>query len=405
MTAPHARAPGRPGGLGWLLAGIVLVAVNLRPAITSVGPLLGEIRVDLDLSGAAAGLLTTLPVLCLGVFAPLAAVLGRRFDLKVVLVACLPVLTAGILLRSGPSMWTLFGGTVIIGAAIGVANVVVPGLIKQIFPLRIALVTAVYTTVLNVSSAAAAGAMVPVGTALDAGWRLPLGLLAVPAVIAALYWVPLLRGASAHQPEASRIRGLWGNPLVWQVTTFMGCQSMLAYVVFGWLPTIVEGHGMSAATAGLVLSVSNLVQAAGALSVPVLARRARDQRPLVLLVVGFTVVGLAGIVLIPAGVWVWAVVLGLGQGAGFGLALTLIGLRSYDDRVAIRLSGLAQTAGYLIAAVGPLMVGVLHDATGGWLVALAALLGVAAVETVTGLGAGRDRQVRASAPVNAASDS
>ncbi|MCW2889999.1 MAG: transporter, family, cyanate transporter [Streptosporangiaceae bacterium] len=394
----------RPGRLNvgerrarlWSVGLIVLVALNLRPAITAVGPLLTDIRTGLGLSSATAGALTTLPVLCFGAFGLLTPALRHRFRGEVLLVAGMILLTAGLLVRTVPSLAALFAGTLVAGIAISVCNVTVPAVIKRDHPGNVTFVTAVYSTALTVGAAIASGIAVPIKDTAGGGWRLPLGLLAIPALLAGLAWVPRARRGGGRPPaETGTPPPLWRDRLAWQVTAFMGLQSLLAYVVFGWLPTICQDRGLTEAHAGLVLAVSSFVQAIGSLIVPAVDRRLRDQRPLVAAVGVLTVAGFAGIAWAPTGlIWVSAVVLGLGQGSGFALALAFIGLRAGDAQVTARLSGMAQGVGYLIAATGPFTFGILHDVTGGWNVPVGMAVGVAVLEVVPGLAAGRARTIR-----------
>lgn len=382
--------------LGLSLLLITAMAVNLRPAVVGVGPLLPEIRADLDLGSAAAGALTTLPVLCFGVFGLLAPGLRRRFREETLLVGSMALLIVGLFVRIGPWQLTLFTGALLAGIAISVGNIAMPSLIKREHPESVTFVTAVYTTALTSGSAISAGIMVPIEHATGTDWRFPLAILAVPALLAGLAWLPKARRAGAASAAAPRGGvGLWRDRLAWQVTAFMGLQSLLAYVVFGWLPTLCQDRGMDEASAGLVLAVSSVMQALGALTVPAVDRRLRDQRPIVVTVVLLTAVGFAGIAWAPVGgIWPSALVLGFGQGAAFALALAFIGLRSGDAHVAAGLSGMAQGVGYLIAAIGPLGIGLLRDLTGGWTVPVAILIAIALIEGLPGLAAGRQRTIR-----------
>ena len=375
---------------------VVLVAVALRPPVTAIAPLLDQILSGLGLPTAFGGVLTTLPVVCLGVFAFLAPRLRRRWGDEKVLVGCLVVLLAGNALRAVGDTVALLVGTVVVGAGIAVANVSLPALIKRDFPGHVPVVTAAYTMCLTLGGAVAASVVVPLGRALDSPWQGPLGLLAVPVVLALVIGAFVLRGRAApERPPVVRSGRLWRDRLAWQVTAFMGVQSLMAYVVFGWLPSMVQSRGMSAEVAGLLLGVQAAIQAAGSMLVPVLCRRFRDQRVIAAAAAVLTAVGFAGILLgpAPAGVWVSTVVLGVGQGAAFGMALTLFGLRSPDSDTTTALSGMAQGAGYLLAAVGPLAIGLLHGLLGGWTVPLVLLLVCCAVEFGTGLLAGRRAEV------------
>ncbi len=393
-TAGRTPAGGRTHLVGTLVL-LVLVALTLRPPVTVIGPLLDRIQHGLGLTPAVVGVLTTLPVMCLGAFAFLAPRLRLRWGDEKVLAGCLVVLLVGNLLRPLGPAWVLFSGTVLVGAGIAVANVALPGLIKRDFPGRVPLVTAVYTMCLTLGGAAAAGVVVPLGDALGSPWRMPLGLLAAPVLVSLAVSVWALRGRPGTAYALVRVGALWRDRLAWQVTAFMGLQSLGAYVVFGWLPSMCLSRGMAPAVAGIVLGIQSALQAAGSLTVPVLCRRARDQRALAALVAGATGAGFAGVLLAPTPVGLWAsiVVLGLAQGAAFGLALTLFGLRSADSETAAALSGMAQGVGYFIAATGPLVVGLLREVSGGWMAPLAFLLLCAGVEVLAGMFAGRRAHV------------
>ncbi|MGI5224868.1 CynX/NimT family MFS transporter [Actinoallomurus sp. CA-142502] len=374
---------------------IVLVALNLRPAVVAVGPLLRQIQDDLDLSGTAAGALTTLPVLFFGSYGLIAPFTRRRPRGETLLVTSMALLVLGLLVRVIPLQPTLFGGALLAGIAISIGNIAVPAIIKRDHPQAITTVTAVYTVAITAGAAVSTGVVVPLQHALGSGWRPPLMLLAIPAALAGIAWLPRLRGvAAATPPPEAGSSKVWRSALAWQVTCFMGLQSLLAYVTNGWLSSVFLDRGLSDATAGYALGLTNLVQAAGALLVPVLARRLRDQRPLVALTVLLTAAGYAGSIWAPAGsVWLWIVILGLGQGLGFATALSFIGLRTSDPHMTAQLSGMAQGVGYVIAALGPLAVGAVHDATHGWTAPGVLVLAVSAVMLVPGLGAGRDRMV------------
>ncbi|USW96979.1 CynX/NimT family MFS transporter [Pseudomonas proteolytica] len=377
-----------------LLLGLVLVALNLRPALSSMAPLLNDVSDSLGLSAARAGLLTTLPVLCLGLFAPLAPFLARRFGAERVVLGILLTLAAGIILRSSLGAVGLFAGSLLAGASIGIIGVLLPGIVKRDFARHAGVMTGVYTMALCLGAALAAGATVPLSQHFGDSWKIGLGFWMVPALLAALCWLPQVGQKQGTHQVAYRVRGLLRDPLAWQVTLYMGLQSSLAYIVFGWLPSILIDRGLSATQAGLVLSGSVIVQLASSLAAPWLATRGKDQRLAIVVVMLLTLGGLFGCLYAPLdGLWGWAIVLGLGQGGTFSLALTLIVLRSRDAHVAANLSSMAQGIGYTLASLGPLAVGLVHDWTGGWAATgwIFALLGVGAI--IAGLGAGRARYV------------
>ncbi|WP_041476124.1 CynX/NimT family MFS transporter [Pseudomonas ogarae] len=373
-----------------LLLGLILVALNLRPALASMAPLLSEVSRSLGLSAAQAGLLTTLPVLCLGLFAPLAPVLARRFGAERVVLGILLALAGGIVLRSAFGQVGLFVGSILAGASIGVIGVLLPGIVKRDFAKQAGAMTGVYTMALCLGAAMAAGATVPLSEHLGHSWALGLGFWVVPALLAAVFWLPQVGEKHGAHQVAYRVRGLLRDPLAWQVTLYMGLQSSLAYIVFGWLPSILIGRGLTPTQAGLVLSGSVIVQLISSLAAPWLATRGKDQRPAIVIAMLMTLGGLLGCLYAPIdGLWGWAILLGLGQGATFSLALTLIVLRSRDAHVAANLSSMAQGFGYTLASLGPFAVGVVHDVTGGWnaLGWIFGLIGLGAI--IAGIGAGR----------------
>ena len=387
-----------------VLLAILLLAANLRPAITSVAPLIERIRADAGVSNGVAGLLTALPLLAFAALSPVAPRLSRRFGAERALIGSMLALCGGIVLRSlGTGAAPLLAGTSILGAAIAVGNVLLPGLVKREFPGRTGAVTSAYTVALGTSAAVAAGASVPLTRLLGPGWQAPLALWAAPALLAAVAWVPLLRrdgrGAGPSEPHpAAPVANLWRSPLAWQVTAFMGLLSIGYYATLTWLPEILREGGVGAEEAGWLLALSQAVAIPAMFAAPVVAGRRLSQQGVVAASVALSAAGVLGLLLFGAGGGIlWVTLLGLGQGACFSLALTLFALRAADPEQAAALSGMAQSFGYLLAAFGPPVFGVLRDATGSWTVPLALLLVVTACLLAAGLGAGRDTKVGPSA--------
>ncbi|MFF7094352.1 CynX/NimT family MFS transporter [Streptomyces rubradiris] len=402
----------------WTLVGLVLLTLNLRAAITGVPPLLGELQDTFGLTGVEVSVLTTLPELCLGVFSALAPLLARRIGTETAITVALVVITAGLLLRAVPAQTALFSGTVLAAAGMATGNVLVPAVIKRGFPHRVGTLTGLSMMLLSVGGAAGAGLAVP----LDhiGGWRPALAAWAVPALIAALVWGPLALRARTHRPErpaadaspaarpgppadtppdaatpaAAENGSLLRSPLAWAVMVFMGMTSLMFYTLTAWLPEIMHDHGFTPATAGMMNSVIIVIGIPLGFVVPVVAARMRDQRPLVLGVVALMAVGLGGLLLAPQAGWVWTAVFGVATGSAFPIALTLLNLRSPDAAVTARLSGMAQSGGYLLAATGPLTFGVLHSVTGGWQASVWLLLLLVVPELVCGLLAARPGFVR-----------
>jgi CP family cyanate transporter-like MFS transporter len=381
-----------------LVVGIVLLAVNLRPALTGLTPLIGQIRADTGISYGVAGLLTALPLLAMGLLSPIASLLAHRFGMERVLLASMLVLAAGILLRSAGAVTALFLGTAVLGAAIAIGNVLLPGLVKREFPERVGLMTSTYSTALAVSAAIAAGASFPLADQVGIGWRASLGSWALLALVAAVAWLPQMRSArptNASPADSQGVNGPWRSALAWQVTLFMGLQSLGYYVVLTWLPEILqEQAGISASLAGWMLALAQAVGIASIFLAPVLAGMRPSQHGVVVVAVALTGAGALGLLIAAeTATALWVVLLGLGQGACFSLALTFFALRAPDSEHAAALSGMAQTVGYLLAAVGPFLFGLLRDTTHAWTVPLALLFAVAVCLLLTGLGAARDAHV------------
>ncbi|MEU4892263.1 MFS transporter [Streptomyces sp. NPDC044780] len=389
-----------------LLIGIVLASLNMRAALAGVSPLLGEISGHFGLSATAGSLVTTIPLIFMGLASPFAPRLARRWGTEAVLLGALVLLFGGVLLRVASPVTALFAGGALVGSGIAFLNVLMPGLVKRDFPHRAAGMTALYTTSMIAGATVSAASAVPLEDALG-GWRGSLAFWALPAAVATLVWIPQTvlarRGTDHGEPAATPVRTtpdaagprLSRSPLAWQVTLFMGLQSLIAYVCVAWMPTIFTDHGMSKSTAGLVFAFSNMLQMVGSFVVPTLAGRMRSQRSLAVAVAALMASGIAGMLVAPvAGAWVWAALIGVGQGGAVGLALTMMVLRTGDAHTSARLSGMAQTWGYLLAAAGPLVLGAVHQATGGWTVPLTLMLAVCGVLAVLGLGAGRDRKIR-----------
>jgi CP family cyanate transporter-like MFS transporter len=388
IAARHAVRP------GLVIAGCMLIAANLRPPITAVGPLVGDIRADTGLSSAAAGLLTTLPLLAFAGVSPWAAPIARRIGIERALQAALAVLIVGELVRSGGPVAALLVGTAVLGAGIAVANVLIPALVKQDFPDQVGPMTSAYLTTMVGMAGVAGGISVPLADT-GLGWRGALACWAALAVLASIAWWPIARRAHHVPPEQARPpMRLRRSALAWQVTLFMGLQSLLFYCLIAWLPTLLEDDGMSRAGAGWMLFVLQIASLAATMSVPVLASRRPSQRRLVLIGSVACLVGFAGLLFAGQTLAVlWTCALGIGTGACFALALSFFALRTPDVRHAGALSGMAQSIGYALAATGPILIGFLHDRTDSWDASLVVLLAVTVAALAFGLLAARDRKV------------
>jgi len=384
------------GGLGGLLiGGILAVAFNQRSAITGLPPLFPELKIAAGYSGATLAALASVPVLGFAVFSGLGPVLSRKLGEERVLGLALVLLATGLALRAAAPGLLLFPGTILASCAIAWMNVLLPSLIKRRKPELAGLLIGLYLMTLTAGAVLAAVIAVPVFTAAGSGGaavRLTLGMWALPALLAALVWLPQLRFRTAP-PERTGRRGVLSmarHALAWQVTAFMGLQSLSYYATLSWFPTMFFDHGISPTAAGNLLALMNAGNAVTGLIVPILAQRMRDQRLLVVGAVTLIVTGLLGSAFGPnQTVVIFVCLLGFGQGSSFGLSIFLFAARAADGHVAAELSGFAQAVGYLLASAGPLLLGFLHTATGSWAVPAWTLFGVAMIQLAAGLLAGR----------------
>jgi CP family cyanate transporter-like MFS transporter len=402
-TAPHAAAA-VPTAL--LTAGVLLFAANMRPLASSVGPLVHQLRAGLHMSGGTAGLLLTIPVLCFGAVAPLAPVLSRRLGMAWTLALILAAIAAGLILRVLGGVGLLFAGTTLAAAGAACGNVLLPVVVRRSYSTRVGKMSALYTTSLSGAAALAAAVTVPLANAIGRGWRGGLAVWALPALAALALWLPqLTRGSSAQAGDMprARMRDVTRSPITWYLTLFFGLQSWSFYVTLAWLPSIFESHGISSTSSGLLLGLLGAMAIPGALVAPRLAVRRPDQRALVLAFTIVAALGFAGLLVAPATAPVlWSLLIGIGQGALFPLALTMIVLRSGVAHLTASLSTHVQCIGYLLAAIGPFAVGVLHDATGSWTAPVAVLLVLLAPQGVTGMRAARNRVLGGRAPASTA---
>jgi len=378
-----------------LLTALLAVAANLRPALTSVGPLIDMIRHDLNLSATAAGLLNSLPLFAFAAFSPLAH-FGNRLGIERTLIAAMLVLIAGIVVRSLGGGAGLFGGTLLLGAGIAVGNVLLPSVIKRDFPHRVGGITTAYAMVLALTAAIASGVSVPLARILPGGWESALVFWAVPAGLS-IVLLALRVHSDAGAEGANKINAasapVWRSLLAWQVTVFMGLQSFLFYIVVGWFPSVLRDIGYAPEAAGWIITLFQIVALAATLAMPVLIRRRPDQRLLAVATPLLIVIAILGLVAVPGAALIWIVLIGLGTGPTLILSLAFIGLRASDHRQAAALSLMAQSIGYFIAALGPIAFGFLHDLCHGWTVPLLALTASLMVQAAAGFGAGRNAHV------------
>jgi CP family cyanate transporter-like MFS transporter len=395
-SVKHAVVPKVLVGSGLLGVAVVLAAVNLRPAVTSVGSVLDEMRASLGASSTWAGALTTAPGLCFAAAGFAAPWVAKRIGVAGAVAAALALLSGGLIIRVLDGPLVVLGGTLVATAGIALANVLIPVVVKESFTARIGLMTGLYTGALQAGGALGSAVTPPLDGAFG-GWRPGLASWAVLSVLALVVWLSFARtrpGVPAGEGSpASTGRSLLGSGLAWTVTLFFGLQACLAYVIMGWLPEVLMDAGVSRGSAGLLLGLVSILGLPVSLIVPPLAARQGSQSWWTFGLGVFGFAGVIGVMVAPAAAPVlWAILLGLGMSV-FSLALTTIALRSRTGGDTARLSAMAQGFGYLLAAVGPFLFGLLHDVTGGWTVPFAMLLVVVAGQIVFGVLAGRPRFV------------
>ncbi|HFK2158132.1 CynX/NimT family MFS transporter [Klebsiella aerogenes] len=378
-----------------LIVGILFIAATLRVTFTGIAPLLDAIRAEYQLTTAQTGLLTTLPLLAFGLVSPLAAGVARRFGIERSLLLAMVIICLGIGLRSLPSAAWLYIGTALIGCGIALGNVLLPGLIKRDFSGHVARMTGAYSITMGAAAAAGSAMVVPLALA-GFGWRGALLLLMVFPLLALLLWLPQARRQATTPMTgsgAAHNRGIWRSALAWQVTLFLGINSLVYYVIVGWLPAILQSMGYSEAQAGSLHGLLQLATAAPGLAIPLVLHRLKDQRGIAVLVALMCVVSTLGLWLLPGQAVIWTLIFGFGSGATMILGLTFIGLRASSAHQAAALSGMEQTIGYLLAACGPPLIGKIHDAYGDWHIPLIIVALIAVVMALFGALAGRAREI------------
>ncbi|WP_078969827.1 CynX/NimT family MFS transporter [Streptomyces natalensis] len=407
-TSGNASGTARPGGGGtrWLrrivIAGIVLAALNLRPAITSLGALLEEVRDGLGMSGTVAGLLTSVPSLCFAVFGIAAPRLARRFGPGAIVCGGMVAIAVGVALRpfaGGTAGFLAASALALAGIAVG--NVLMPVVIKSHFPDRVGPMTGLYSMALALGTSLAAAATVPLTSALGGGWQTGLAVWALLAAVAVLPWLAVVRrrsaGATGAAPGAAAageapVR-ITSSPTAWALAVFFGLQATAAYVTMGWMPQIFRDAGVSAATAGVLLAVTMAMGVPLSFVLPRVASRMRHQGPLAVGLAACGIAGYAGLWLAPAaGAWAWALLMGISN-CSFPLALTMIGMRASSSAGVAELSAFVQSVGYLISLPGPLLVGTLYQHSGGWGLPIALMAGLLVPQMAVGVLAGRDRRI------------
>ncbi|MGM8213699.1 CynX/NimT family MFS transporter [Virgibacillus sp. W0430] len=384
-----------------LFIGVVLIGFNLRPAITSVGPLMGMIRDDIGFSNWSVGLLTSLPLIAFAVISPVVPKLANRFSNEIALIIGLCFLFIGIGIRSVSIIFFLFLGTLFIGLGIAVCNVLLPGVVKEKYPAKVAIMTSIYSTAMGIFAASASGLSIPFAENLQFGWQATLLIWGIPAFVAIIIWVRLAIKGKATRREVevefvtSKDNRIWTSFLAWKVALYMGLQSFLFYVTISWLPEILHAYGVSIATAGWMLSYTQFIGLPASFFVPVIAARFQSQRWIVFALCVMYLIGAGGLLAGTSyiGMILSVTLIGISMSGCFALALSFLGMRARNARQSAELSGMAQSFGYSLAAIGPMLIGFLFDLTHAWTVPLLTLMIVSILVMYFGMGAGQDKYV------------
>lgn len=377
-----------------LILGILLFASNLRAPLTSVGALIPSIRDSLGVSNATVGIVTTLPLLAFALISPFAPKVAERFGMERTIFLSMILLSIGIALRSVSGVAFLFIGTAFIGIAISFGNVLLPGYIKLSFPLKVGIITSFYTVFMNLFGALASGISVPLANIAGLGWQGALMAWGILTLIAIMIWLPQLKKAGRNKNKNTNRNDqktvMWKSPIAWQVTIFMGMQSLMFYTPVTWLPNILQSSGYSSTEAGWLLSLMQISSIVTLFIMPITADKMKNQKVLGLLTGLLFMISVFGLLSSQQAIIIISVILlGAGCGSGFSLSMMLFTLRTKNGYEASKLSGMAQSIGYLLAACGPALFGGLYDVTGNWGLPLSVLLVVSAIIAITGYLAGR----------------
>lgn len=399
MSSTLAKSTVKSTYIYLFIAGIVLTAFNLRPAITSLGPLVGLIQEDVGLTHWSAGLLMSLPLIIFSIMSPIVPKMASRLSNERTMVLGLTTLLIGIVIRTIPTAFFLFTGTILVGLGIAIGNVLLPAVVKEKYPKKFGLMTSVYSTSMGLIASLASGISIPLAQGLHFGWQGAQIVWGIPAIIAIIVWVFLSKNRVGEKNEIKKTQSgenrVWSSTLAWQIAIFMGFQSFLFYVTISWLPEILLSHGLSMEAAGWLLSFTQLVGLPTSFIIPVLASRFTSQSWIAFALSFCSILGYIGLWLgtsYPA-LMISITLIGIALGGSFPLALSYIGLRARNGSQAAALSGMAQSTGYILAAVGPLFIGYLFDKTHSWTTPLITLIVISFITMIFGTISGRNRYV------------
>ena len=372
LSSPFGSLGLRAGAL--FTVAVLAVAANLRAPVTVLPPLIPQLEAQLGLSGVSAGLITMLPVLCMGLLAPVGQRLGHRFGNHRAITLAMVLLVAGMLLRAGGGLSVLYLGTLLVGAGIAIAGALLPAVVKERFASRAGLMTGVYMGGMSLSAALGALLAVPIASWLGS-WQLSIAVWALPALLSLLVWEGARAPSADHAKPAPRGALPWKHPTSWVILGYLALQSTQFYTNAAWIPATYEARGWSDADAGVLLTVFAATQGLTGVLVPSLADRVRDNRWLLAPCALFAAAGIGGVALAPDALpYVWMTLIGFGLGGGFGMGLVYLVAYAHDGAASARLTAVAFLFSYSLASLGPVWFGALRDETGGfdapWLVLL-----------------------------------
>lgn len=382
-----------------LILAILFIAATLRSPLTSVGPLIPFFREELDVSNSMIGLVNTLPLLAFGVFSSLVPKISSKFGMELTLLAAMCMLTVGIFIRALSGLPLLLVGTVLLGMAIAFGNVLMPGLIKSSFPYQIGLMTGIYSVSMNIFGALASGISVPIASVPSFGWRNAMQIWSVLSLIAIVILLLRLPAARSEKKvfvkvENKASRGIFKSKIAWAVTLFMGLQSFIPYSLFTWLPDILMTKGFDESEAGWLIAIYQLGLIPTTFIAPIIAGRMQSQRLIGCIAGLLFFFGLLGVTFISSHLIIAPLILtGVGAGTAFSLAMMFFVLRTNSIAESSQLSSMAQSVGYLVAAMGPLLLGTIAEKTNGWMVPLIILMIAALCIAFFGTIAGKNQKI------------
>ena len=381
-----------------VILGILFISFNLRAPITAVGSIVEMIQQEFALSTATAGFITTLPLLAFAVVSPFVANLSKRIGHSMTMMIGLILILCGEFIRSYTGAFGLFVGTAIIGVGIAIGNVIIPGIIKLYFPEKVGTITSIYTSGMCIFAAVGAGISVPLAKGMNLGWKNALASWFVLTILTILIWLPQIKNSKAKPSSAPKSSGktsIWRSKLAWWVTLFMGVQSLLFYSLVAWLPTIIVSKGLSDSFAGSMALLFQLMAIPATLLIPSLCDKFKDQRLLAVCVCVIYACGMSLFLLASSSPLIVAsvILMSIGMGGSISLSIAFISLRSPNSSRASELSGMSQSAGYLLAAVGPVLTGAIFDTLGSWNVPIILFIALIVFLAFCGLRAGNNDTV------------